>query len=216
MARELKQVEAALAHDLNNFLQVIMGNLELLRRRREFVPEIVEAALQATRHAAQLADRMVAISRLQPHEPRSLELNRLIGELEQMIARTVGDRIRLELKLAADLKNAFADPHALQVALLELATNAREAMPTGGRLAIRTANAPGALVMIELADTGSGMPPEMMAQAFEPLLSSADGDRPAGLGLHIVNRCIRQAGGRVELASDASGTSVKLYLPEAK
>ena len=216
MARELKQVEAALAHDLNNFLQVIMGNLELLRRRGEFVPEIVQAALQATRHAAQLADRMVAIGRLQPHEPRRLDLNRLLGELEQMIARTVGDKIRLDLKLAADLKSAFADPHALQVAIMELATNARAAMPSGGRLAIRTANAPGALVMIELADTGSGMPPEMMAQAFEPLLSSAEGDRPAGLGLHIVNRCIQQAGGRVELASGASGTTVKLYLPEAK
>ena len=216
MARELKQVEAALAHDLNNFLQVIMGNLELLRRRGEFVPEIVEAALKATRNAAQLADRLVAIGRLQPHEPRSLELNRLIGELEQMIARTVGDAIRVELKLAPDLKNAFADPHALQVALLELATNAREAMPAGGRLAVRTANAAGALVMIELADTGGGMPPETLARAFEPLLSSAEGDRPAGLGLHIVERCIRQAGGRVELASGAAGTSVKLYLPEAQ
>jgi len=216
MARELKQVEAALAHDLNNFLQVVMGNLELLRRRGEFVPGTVQAALQATGHAAQLADRMVAIGRLQPHEPRRLDLNRLLGEFEQMIARTVGDKIRLDLKLAADLKGAFADPHALQVAIMELATNALEAMPSGGRLAIRTANAPGALVMIELADTGSGMPPEMMAQAFEPLLSSAEGDRPAGLGLHIVSRCIQQAGGRVELASGASGTSVKLYLPEAK
>jgi signal transduction histidine kinase len=215
MGRELKQVEAALAHDLNNFLQVVMGNLELLRRRGEFVPEIVEAALKATREAAQLADRMVAIARLQRHEPRSLDVNRLLGELEQMIARTVGDKIRLDLTLAADLKNAFADPHALQVALLELATNAREAMPSGGRLALRTANSPGALVMIELADTGSGMAPETLAGAFEPQLSSAEGDRPAGLGLHIVHRCIRQAGGRVELASNAAGTSVKLYLPEA-
>jgi signal transduction histidine kinase len=216
MARELKQVEAALAHDLNNFLQVIMGNLELLRRRGEFVPEIVEAALQATRNAAQLADRMVAISRLQPHEPRKLDLNRLIGELEQMLARTVGDAIRVELKLAPDLKEAFADPHALQVSLVELATNAREAMPAGGRLAIRTANAPGNLVMIELADTGIGMPPATLAQALEAPLPSADGERPAGLGLHIVNRCMQQAGGRVELASGSSGTRVTLYLPEAK
>jgi C4-dicarboxylate-specific signal transduction histidine kinase len=89
-------------------------------------------------------------------------------------------------------------------------------MPAGGRLAIRTAKAAGALVMIELADTGGGMAPETLARAFEPLLSTAEGDRPAGLGLHIVDRCIRQAGGRVELASGASGTSVKLYLPEAK
>jgi signal transduction histidine kinase len=216
MGRELKQAEAALAHDLNNFLQVIMGNLELLKRRREFVPEIVDAALKATRHAAQLADRMVAIGRLQPHEPRKLELNRLVGELEQLIGRTVGDAIRVDLKLAPDLKDAFADPHALQVALVELATNAREAMRGGGRLSIRTAQAPGALVMIELADTGRGMPPELLARALEPQLSPADGTGPAGLGLHIVQRCMRQAGGRVELDSDATGTRVRLYLPEAE
>ena len=215
MARELKQVEAALAHDLNNFLQVIMGNLELLRRRGEFVPEIVEAALKATRHAAQLADRMVAIGRLQPHEPRTVDVNHLVRELQPMLERTLGDTIRIELKLASDLRFAFADPHALHVALVELATNARAAMPGGGQFGVRTANAPDSLVMIELADTGKGMPPEMIARAFEPLLSSEAGDRPPGLGLHIVNRCIRQAGGRVELTSGSSGTTVRLYLPVA-
>jgi signal transduction histidine kinase len=216
MGREFKQLEAALAHDLNNFLQVIMGNLELLRRRGEYVPEIVAAALQATRNAAQLADRMVAVGRLLPHEPRKVEVNRLIGELEQMIGRTVSDAVRLELKLAPDLKSALVDPHVLQVALLEIATNARKAMPGGGRLAIRTADAPGALVMIELADTGGGMPPETLAQALKLQLPTTAGHRPAGLGLHIVERCMREAGGRVELASGASGPSVKLYLPEAK
>jgi signal transduction histidine kinase len=215
MARELKQVEAALAHDLNNFLQVIMGNLELLRRRGEFVPEIVEAALKATRNAAQLADRMVAIGRLQPHEPRALDVNHLARELQPMLERTLGDAIRLELQLAADLRFAFADPHALHVALVELATNARAAMQAGGRFGVRTANAPDSLVMIELVDTGGGMSPEKMASAFEPLLSSEAGDRPPGLGLHIVNRCISQAGGRVELTSTPSGTTVRLYLPVA-
>jgi signal transduction histidine kinase len=216
MSRELKQVEAALAHDLNNYLQVIMGNLELLKRRHELLPEIVEAALQATRHAAQLADRMVAIGRLQPSEPRSLDLNRLIGDLEQMITRTVGDAIRVEPKLAPDAKSALADPHMLQVALLELATNARDAMPRGGRLAIRTANAADGTVMIELADTGGGMPPEEVAHALAPRFSWGDGERPAGLGLLIVNRCVHQAGGRLELASGQAGTSVKLFLPVAK
>jgi len=216
MGRELKQVEAALAHDLNNYLQVVMGNLELLRRRGEFVPEIVQAALQATRNAAQLADRVVAISRLQRHEPRNIDINRLLGELEPMIARTVGDAIRVQLHLAAGLREAFADPHALHVTLVELATNARKAMPAGGRLAIRTANAPGAEVLIELADSGGGMSPETLARAFEPQLPSAEGERPAGLGLLIVHRCLRQAGGRVELDSGAAGTSIRLYLPEAK
>ncbi|HYR36788.1 MAG TPA: ATP-binding protein [Burkholderiales bacterium] len=215
MSRELKRVEAALAHDLNNFLQVIMGNLELLKRRHEFVPEIVDAGLQATRRAAQLADRMVALARLQPPEARRFDVNRLLGELAPLVARTVGDAVRVQLSPAPDLPEAFADPHALHVALLELATNARDAMPAGGRVAIRTAAAPDGLVMIEFADTGIGMPPEKAARALEPP-SWADGERPPGLGLHIVAGCMRQAGGRAELASGASGTRVKLYLPAAR
>ena len=214
MSRELKQVEAALAHDLNNYLQVIMGNLELLRRRHEFVPEILEAALQATRRAAQLADRVVAVSRLQPPATRRLDLNRLLGELEPLVARTVGDAVRVQLSCAKDLPATLADPHAVQVVLLELAANARQALPAGGRVALRTAPAPDGLVMLEFADNGAGMPPEKAARAFDPR-PWADGERPAGLGLHIVGRCMRLAGGRAELASDASGTRVKLYLPPA-
>src|SRR3954471_2357833 len=101
MGTEMKQVEAAVAHDLNNILQVIMGNLELLKRREAHVPEIVNAALQATRHAAQLADRLGAIARLQRPEPRRLDLNRLLADLQPLLARTVGDAVRLELKLAS-------------------------------------------------------------------------------------------------------------------
>lgn len=216
MGRELKEVEAALAHDLNNYLQVVMGNLEVLRRRASFVPEIVNAALNATRNAAHLADRLVAIGRLHQHEPRNLELNHVLTELREMIERTVGDSIRVEMKLASDVKNAIADPRGLQVALLELVTNAREAMPGGGQLSIRTANAAENLVMVQVADTGSGMAPEAIQRAFEPVFSAAEGVKPAGLGLHIVDRCLRQAGGRVELASQPShGTSVTLYLPAA-
>lgn len=216
MGRELKEVEAALAHDLNNYLQVVMGNLEVLRRRASFVPEIVNAALNATRNAAHLADRLVAIGRLHQYEPRNLDLNRVLTDLREMIERTVGDSIRVEMKLASDVKNAIADPRGLQVALLELVTNAREAMPGGGQLSIRTANAAENLVMVQVADTGSGMAPEAIQRAFEPVFSAAEGVKPAGLGLHIVDRCLRQAGGRVELASQPShGTSVTLYLPAA-
>src|SRR5919204_4295210 len=99
MSRELKQVEAALAHDLNNSLQVIMGNLELLKRRREFVPEIVEAAIAATRGAAQLADRLVTLGRLQPAEPRALDPNQFLRELREMLERTAGANVRVELAL---------------------------------------------------------------------------------------------------------------------
>jgi len=215
MSAELKQVEAALAHDLNNLLQVIMGNLELLKRRREFLPEIIEAALQATRNAAQLGDRLGAVGRLQAHEPRSFDVNRLLSELAPVLARAVGERIHVDLKLASDAATAFADPHSLHVALLELTMNARQAMPAGGRLAIQTANA-GDQVAIEVADNGVGMPPAALARARAPQVPVAEGERPAGLGFLIVHRCARQSGGRVEIASGVSGTTVRLYLPVAK
>ena len=104
----------------------------------------------------------------------------------------------------------------MHVALLELATNARNAMPAGGRLAIQTANAGEDQLVIELADTGHGMPPDALARAREPQLAAAEGERPAGLGLFIVHGCARQAAGRAEIASGVSGTTVKLYLPAAK
>ena len=214
MSRELKQVEAALAHDLNNYLQVIMGNLELLKRRQEYVPQVIEAALQATRRAAQLADRVAAVGRLQPPQPRQMDVNRLLSELEPLVSRTVGERIRVQLSLAKSLPAAHADPQAVQVALVELATNARAAMPGGGRIALRTALAPDGLVMIEFADTGRGIPPEKVTQGLEAREWTV-GERPAGLGLPIVGACLRQAGGRAEIAAEASGTRVKLYLPAA-
>jgi signal transduction histidine kinase len=179
------------------------------------VPEIVDAALAATRAAGQLTDRLVAVGRLQPHQPRVLDINRLLRELTQLIEHSVGDAIRVESEFAADLKSAFADPRALQVALIELAANARDAMPGGGRLRLRTANAAPELVLIELIDTGSGMPAQLLSRPFEPL-AAAEGGKLAGLGLHIVERCMRQAGGRFELAAEKSGTRVKLYLPAAK
>jgi len=202
MSAELKQVEAALTHDLNNVLQVIMGNLELLKRRGELVPEIVEAALQATRTAAALADRVGAIGRLRRHEARSIDLNRLLVELAPLLERTVGDAIRVEMKPAGMLPNVLADPQALQLALLELATNARSAMPAGGRFSVSTARVDDEFVRIEVADTGCGMPP-----------TTAE---PTGLGLQIVKQCMALARGRAEFKSSDMGTTVKLYLPIAK
>jgi signal transduction histidine kinase len=213
VSRELKQVEAALAHDLNNYLQVVMGNLELLKRRQEYVPQIIESALQATRRAAQLADRVAAVGRLLPPQPRRLDVNRLLAELEPLMARTVGDRIRVQLSPAKDLPWAQADPHAVQVALVELAANARAAMPGGGRIALRTALAPDGLVMIEFADNGPGLPPDK-AQNLEAREWTV-GERPAGLGLPTIGACLRQTGGRAEITADASGTRVRLYLRAA-
>lgn len=205
MAVELKQVESALSHDLNNLLQVIMGNLELLKRRGELVPEIVAAALAATKNAAAMADRLAAIARLRRQEPRRLDVNRLLAELAPLIERTTGDAIRVELKLASNIGEAMVDPQSVQLALVELATNARNAMPAGGRLSIVTSEA-GGFVRIAIGDTGCGMPPASITTAAES----------TGLGLQIVEQCMTLAGGRFELDSTDMGTTARLYLPLVK
>ena len=202
MAVELKQVESALTHDLNNLLQVIMGNLELLKRRGELVPEIVEAAFAATKHAAALADRLGAIGRLRRQEPRPLDVNRLLAELLPLIERTVGDAIRVELKLASNLGEVIADPQSLQLALVELATNARNAMPAGGRLSIVSQDTGVGFSRIAVGDTGCGMPPRPA--------------EPTGLGLQIVAQVMALVGGRVEFESTDLGTTVELYFPAGK
>src|SRR4051812_10368088 len=193
MSREQKDVEAALAHDLNNTLQIVMGNLEVLRRRESFVAEIVNAALNATRNAAHLADRLVSIGRLKNLEPRPLDLNQTLGELSEMIERTIGDAVRVSLELSAAAPRVVIDPSCLQIALLELVSNARDAMPGGGQLTIRTAVARDGVVRLEVADTGPGMTAERIASAFEPRFGG-HASKPVTLGLHIVERCIRSGG----------------------
>ena len=215
MNEELKKIESALVHDLNNYLQVIMGNVELLKRRREFVPEIVEAALGATKSAATLGDRLLALSRLENYAPRALELNRFLRDLTEMLEHTVGESIALEFNLAPDLRPAMADPRALQLALLELATNARDAMGSGGRLSLRTAAAPSNRVLLEVADNGRGMAKGPRG-SFEPLSVRTSPGKTRALGLHLVEYCMQVAGGRMELDSaPGAGTRVKLYLPAA-
>jgi signal transduction histidine kinase len=216
MSQETKDVEAALAHDLNNTLQVVMGNLEVLRRRASFVPQIVDAALDATRNAAYLADRLVSIGRLKNLEPRPLDLNDALGELSDMIGRTAGDTVRVKLERAAAPARVAIDPRCLQIALLELVTNARDAMPGGGQLTLRLSLADAGRVRIEIADSGVGMNAEQIARAFEPAFSGGDGAKPVRLGLHLVERCIGASGGRVEISSLPSrGSTITLSLPTA-
>ena len=148
-----------------------------------------------------MADRLAAIGRLRRQEPRSLDVNRLLAELLPLIERTVGDAIRVELKLASNLPEVVADPQSLQLALVELATNARNAMPAGGRLSIVTQQDAG-FIRIAVGDSGCGMPPR-------PAESS-------GVGLQIVAQVMTLAGGRVEFDSTELGTTVRLYMPAGK
>ncbi|HET7365000.1 MAG TPA: ATP-binding protein [Burkholderiales bacterium] len=212
----LKEIAAALAHDLNNYLQVVLGNLELLKRRHEFVPETLEAALAATRRSGALADRLHTLGRLQPPAPRAFDLNHFVREQTESLAQTLGTAIRVELDLAAAAPSALADPRAVQLALLELAANARAAMPDGGRVMIRTAQTPQNFILLEVSDTGGGISDAALARARTPLLSRGQHGKPGGLGLPIIEACIRESGGRVEFgAAPGAGTTVKLYLPSA-
>jgi signal transduction histidine kinase len=199
MAKEQRHVAAALAHDLNNYLQVIMGSLELLSRRREFVPEIVDTALHATREAASLADRLIAFSRLQPYNARVLELNTVLNEMLGAVRQAAGEKVRVKTAFADEVKRARIDPRALRMALTELAANAREAMAEGGTLTLSTAPAGQSMVAVDLTDTGRGVP---------------KGGPKDGLGLAIVEWCMREAGGRYELsAAPGGGTRARLLLP---
>jgi signal transduction histidine kinase len=199
--QELKEVEAALNHDLNNTLQVVMGNLELLRRRSAFVPEIVDAALAATRSAAHLADRIVALARLRHVEPRRLDLNSLLEDLADMMRTTLGDAIRLEIEPSPQAGLVLVDRRCLQTALLELAANARAAMPMGGKLTLRNLNG-----RLAVTDTGPGMPTEKIARALA-------GTEPAAVGLYLVAHCMSACGGRVDIATTGRGTTVTLHFP---
>ena len=200
MAKEQKHVAAALAHDLNNYLQVIMGSLELLSRRREFVPEIVDTALDATRKAANLADRLIAFSRLQPYDARVIELNTVLAELVGALRQAAGEDVRVKMELGEEVKTARIDPRALRMALTELAANARDAMPGGGTLTLSTAPASKSMVAVDLTDTGRGLP--------------KGGPKKGGLGFAIVEWCMREAGGRHEISpAPGGGTRARLLLP---
>lgn len=192
MDEELKRLEARLVHDLNNYLQVVMGNLELLKRKGSGAPEIVEAAIAATRSAAQLADRLVAFGRLKTCAPRQIDLNRLVRELGPMVQAALGDAVRLDMQFASSLPAAHADPQHVQAALLELAALARASLPGGGRLTLRTL-AGGGEVLLE----AGGLARERMAAALAP-----DG------AFYLIDRCMRQAGGRIE-----AGATFRLYAP---
>ena len=226
------QLTGGVAHDFNNLLTVIFGNLDALRLRlagRDAGSEkLIEAALRGAERAASLTQRLLAFSRRQALEPASIEINKLVLGMSELMRRTLGEEIELETVLAGGLWRALADPHQLEIALLNLVINARDAMPNGGKLTIETANAsldevyaaaneqvsPGQYVLVAISDTGTGMTAEVVAKAFEPFFTTKQVGQGTGLGLSMVYGFIRQSGGHVKIYSELDhGTTMKLYLP---
>jgi PAS domain S-box-containing protein len=229
------QLTGGIAHDFNNMLAVVIGSLGLLKRRLakgdKDVSRLADSALDSATRAASLTHRLLAFSRQQPLKPEAIEANRLVSGMSELLARTLGETIRVETALDSGLWSAQADPHQLESALLNLAVNARDAMPTGGLLTISTANAaitgsqtqrhpgiaPGEYIMIVVADTGVGMKPEIAARAFEPFFTTKELGRGTGLGLSQVYGFVQQSGGHVHIDSVPDrGTTVTLYLPRSR
>ena len=221
------------AHDFNNLLMVVMGNLDLLLDRVRHDPDttgIVNAAISATERGAALTRQLLAYARRQPLAPSELDVNAAIQNLSRLLRRTLGEQIEIETILGGGLWHALADATQVENAIINLAINARDAMPAGGKLTLETANAsfddtyadlnddvaPGQYVMIAVTDTGTGMPASVVARAFEPFFTTKPVGRGTGLGLSMVYGFAKQSGGHAKIYSELGhGTTVKLYLPRA-
>ncbi|WGM40248.1 CHASE3 domain-containing protein [Caulobacter sp. NIBR1757] len=227
------QLTGGVAHDFNNLLQVIRANLELIEpaitdekaRRR------LRNAIHGAERAADLTRRLLAFARRQPLEPQPINLGRLVGEVAELMRRTIGEGVEVETVIAGGLWNTLADPAQVESALLNLAINARDAMPGGGRLTVEVANAAldddyarqepdvkaGQYVMLAVSDSGAGMSPETLARVFEPFFSTKGEGRGTGLGLSMVYGFVKQSGGHIKIYSEpGQGTTVKLYLPRTR
>src|SRR5712672_2188626 len=226
------QLTGGIAHDFNNLLTGIVGSLDLLQTRlnqgrTDNVARYINAAMTSANRAAALTHRLLAFARRQPLIPKSVDVNQLVVSLEDLLRRTIGEIIDLEIAASDDLWRTLCDPNQLESALLNLAINARDAMPDGGKLAISTANAhlgsvtadtpalsPGDYICIAVSDTGVGMSAEVAARAFDPFFTTKPIGQGTGLGLSMIYGFARQSDGHVTIDSKLGrGTSVRLYLP---
>jgi signal transduction histidine kinase len=230
------RLTGGIAHDFNNLLTVIMGNLETVARQSPKAGERVKRALAnaqlGAERAASLTHRLLAFSRRQPLEAKPVDLNALIAGMADLMRRTIGETITIESRLAAGLWITVADPNQIENALLNLVINARDAMPDGGRLTIETKNAeihegeaaarlqdipPGVYVVLRVADSGSGIPAEVLGMVFEPFFTTKPAGKGTGLGLSMVYGFMEQTGGHVRIESEVGrGTAVWLYFPRAQ
>ena len=226
------QLTGGLAHDFNNLLTVIIGNLELLENRLGDFPkkDLLQEALEASELGAKLTTQLLAFSRKQTLDRAALQLNDLVRSVKPLLQRTLGDDITMEITLADDLNPTLTDPGQVENAILNLAINARDAMPDGGTLTIETKNVtldedyaatqvdvePGEYVALCVTDTGAGMSPEVIARAFEPFFTTKAVGAGSGLGLSMIYGFAKQSGGHVAIYSEEGlGTTVMLYLPPA-
>jgi PAS domain S-box-containing protein len=226
------QLTGGIAHDFNNLLTGIVGSLDLMQTRldqgrTENVARYINAAMTSANRAAALTHRLLAFARRQPLIPKTVDVNVLVVSLEDLLRRTIGERLDLQIVAASDLWCTLCDPNQLESALLNLAINARDAMPDAGRLTIATANAridsinaaapalsPGDYICIAVSDTGTGMSPEVVARAFDPFFTTKPIGQGTGLGLSMIYGFARQSNGYVSIDSKlGQGTTVKLYLP---
>lgn len=223
-----------IAHDFNNLLTVILGNAELLSEELVAEPRLralADMTLQTAERGAELISRLLAFARRQPLSPALVNINDLLAGMDAIFRRTVGETIELTVRAEAGLWPAVVDATQLESAVLNLCLNARDAMPSGGTLLIATSNvrfeapieveqdtlAPGDYVLLEVADTGSGMDAATAARAFEPFFTTKDVGKGSGLGLSMVYGFVRQSGGGLRLVTgQGQGTVIRMYFPRSQ
>jgi CheY-like chemotaxis protein len=228
------QLTGGIAHDFNNLLAIVGGNLELLLELPDIstdARELATEAMEASQRGAEMVRRLLAFARKQQLEPQPINLNERLPNIVQLLRRTLGEAVLIETRSADDLWAAQADPTLVDDAIVNLAINARDAMPGGGTLTIETANVyldddyaeqhvdvtRGDYVMLAVSDTGTGMAPETAARALEPFFTTKPAGQGTGLGLSQVYGFVKQSGGHIGIYSEPGfGTTVKLYLPRAR
>ena len=226
------QLTGGIAHDFNNLLQGVIGALDLVQRRIETgrvgdVGRFLDGAMASAKRAAALTHRLLAFARRQPVDPRPVDMNRLIAAVEELLRRSIGEAIAMSVVRELDLWLVRCDGHQLENALLNLAINARDALPDGGELIIETSNVtlhaqegrlwelpPGEYVSLRVTDSGVGMPPDVKARAFDPFYTTKPIGQGTGLGLSMIYGFVRQSAGSVRIDSEVGkGTTVRLLLP---
>jgi PAS domain S-box-containing protein len=223
------QLTGGVAHDFNNILTVITGAIGILADQPDLVT-VTRLIDEAAERGAQLTKQLLAFARKQPLLPREIDVNGLLLEAAKLLRPTLGEQIEISPRLAADLWPALADPNQLSTAILNLALNARDAMPQGGKLMIETCNislddgyvgmnndvAVGDYVMVAVSDTGSGIPAALLDKVFDPFFTTKEVGKGTGLGLSMVFGFVKQSGGHIKIYSEEGhGTTIKIYLPRS-